>query len=143
MLFFKGVISMGLLLNIHYDMGNPILPSHPSHWEVYMRDHAAFVPWQRLDNFITAWRCIYYVETEHIPKEQAIARKYFGNDVPNLRELQRNVSLIFTNQQLPTSFARPNLPNIIEINSFHVAREVKPLPTVCCHSRYDHKIFYI
>lgn len=126
----QGVASTGLSLHFHYEMGNPILPSHPSHWELDMKDFGAFVPWQRLDNFVEIWRIIHFTLNELMEEQEAIARKYFGNDIPSCRELLRNVSLIFVNQPLPISLARPNLPNIIGISNFHISKQIEPLPQV-------------
>lgn len=131
--FLQGFTTMGPLLNTHYGIGNPILPSHPSHWEQDPKVFGSLIPWQRLDNFVRVWRCVYWFENEFVPKQEAIAKKYFGADIPSLHDLHKNISLLFVNQQLPISWARPNLPNVIEINSFHVSTRVKPLPKVGCH----------
>ncbi|XP_046482376.1 UDP-glycosyltransferase UGT5-like [Neodiprion pinetum] len=122
-----GIASAGLQMSVQYDIGNPILPSHPSNWNKDMRDFGAWVPWERLDNFIKAWRHIYYYRTEFLPKHQAIAEKHMGIEIPHLGDIHKNISLIFVNQQGPISFARPNLPNIIEIGGFHVSESIKPL----------------
>ncbi|XP_046744586.1 UDP-glycosyltransferase UGT5-like isoform X1 [Diprion similis] len=122
-----GIASTGLQMSVQYDIGNPILPSHPSNWNKDMRDFGAWVPWERLDNFIRTWKHIHYYRTEFLPKHQAIAENHLGIEIPHLGDIHKNISLVFVNQQGPISFARPNIPNIIEIGGFHTSASIKPL----------------
>lgn len=63
-------------------------------------------------------------------KQATIARKYFGNDIPPLHEIEANVSLIFMNQQSPISYVGPSVPNVIPIGGFHVSTQVQTLNEV-------------
>ncbi|XP_046752129.1 UDP-glycosyltransferase UGT5-like [Diprion similis] len=122
-----GLTSLGLTTNNHYAIGNPVFSSHSSHWDAGEAVLGELTLWQRLKNFVRMWRYLYWYRTDYMPANQAIARKYFGNSVPDLRDLEKNISLIFVNQQAPISHVRPNTPKIIEIGGFHVSKQVKPL----------------
>ncbi|XP_046410955.1 UDP-glycosyltransferase UGT5-like [Neodiprion fabricii] len=123
-----GMTSLGLALNLQYSVGNPILTSHQSNWDLAMKEVSdSPTLFERLKNFYNVWKFIYNYNTEFMPAQHAIAKKYFGNEIPELGEIERNLSLIFTNQQGPISYLRPNVPNVIEIGNFHVSKKIKPL----------------
>ncbi|XP_046491809.1 UDP-glycosyltransferase UGT5-like [Neodiprion pinetum] len=124
-----GIHSASLQTTMQYAIGNPILHSDPSNWQLDMKfPESSWIPWRRLDNFIQSWRFIHYHRTVYLPKQQKIAEKYLGIDIPDLHDLEKNISLIFVNQQGPISFAKPNVPKVIDIGGFHVTNKIKPLP---------------
>ncbi|XP_046430656.1 UDP-glucosyltransferase 2-like [Neodiprion fabricii] len=122
-----GLSPMGLTMNVQYVLGNPIMTSHPSNWELYSKS-SPLTFWDRLGNFVSFWRFLHYYKNNHVTEQAAIARKYFGEDIPDLEELEKNVSLVFANQQTPISFSRPEVRKIVEIAGFHVSPPSKPLP---------------
>ncbi|XP_043503397.1 UDP-glucosyltransferase 2-like, partial [Polistes fuscatus] len=87
-----GVFPSGLTQMSHFFMGNPMIPSHPSSYELNIE-------------------------------------KYLGN-IPPIRELEKNISILFMDQQEEISFTRPNVANIINFSGLHIANNVtnKPLP---------------
>lgn len=106
------------------------MPSHPSNWELEMAISEQLSFWQRLRNFVTVWKHVYWSRTTFLPEQDAVAKKYLGNDVPNVSDMEKNVSLIFVVQQGPISYARPNIPKVIEIGGFHVTKQTANLPKV-------------
>ncbi|XP_046737937.1 UDP-glycosyltransferase UGT5-like [Diprion similis] len=122
-----GMASLGLSFNIQYVIGNPIMPSHPSNWDTDEQIFGELTLWQRMKNFIRTWKYLYIYRTRYLPAQQAMARKYFGNDVPDISDIERNVSLVFVNQQAPISYLRPNVPKMIDFGGFHVTKKIKPL----------------
>ncbi|XP_046751365.1 uncharacterized protein LOC124414461 [Diprion similis] len=122
-----GVASFGLPIHLQYGIGNPIMPSHPAHWDSKIKVFGKSSLWERLQNFVDAWRFVHYYRTDYLSRQQAIAREYFGSDVPDVADIEKNVSVIFVNQQAPISFVRPNIPKIIDIGGFHISETVKPL----------------
>ncbi|XP_046752130.1 UDP-glycosyltransferase UGT5-like [Diprion similis] len=122
-----GITSLYPPHQLHYQLGNPIMPSHPPYWNMKGTAVGKLTFWQRLYNFVATWRYLHHYRTTYTQEQQEIARKYFGNDVPDLGDLEKNVSLVFVNQQAPISFARPNVPNIIDIGGFHISDQRKPL----------------
>ncbi|XP_012260499.2 uncharacterized protein LOC105688622 [Athalia rosae] len=124
-----GITSLGLTVNYHHAIGNPILSTHPSNWQ--LRPEAIFVQqtfWQRIKRFVQSWKYVYYWKTEYVAKQQEIAEEFFGNDIPDIQDIEKNVSLIFVNQQTPISFARANVPKVIEIGGLHVSKKLPELP---------------
>ncbi|XP_067012865.2 UDP-glycosyltransferase UGT5 [Anabrus simplex] len=55
------------------------------------------------------------------------ARKYFGETLPPLWELQRNASLFFINHHFSINRPRPQVPGVIELAGLHIS-PVKKLP---------------
>lgn len=121
---------MGLTLNDQYTLGNLIMTSYPSNWDHYATTPGELSFYQRLKNFIAVWKYLLYYRTVIVNTHQAIARKHFGDDIPDLNELEKNISLVFENQQIPMSFVKPNVPKVIGISGFHVKKKIDPLPTV-------------
>ncbi|XP_046737916.1 UDP-glycosyltransferase UGT5-like [Diprion similis] len=122
-----GMASLGLSFNIQYVIGNPIMPSHPSNWDTDDKVFGELTLWQRMKNFIRTWKYLYKYRTRYLPAQQAMARKYFGNDIPDISDIERNVSLVFVNQQSPITYLRPNVPKMIDFGGFHVTKKIKPL----------------
>lgn len=127
---FTGVSTLGLYNNNYYLLGAPVLPSHPSAWE--MEDTTGFYLslWQRIMNFIRQWYHMYYVLNHFYPEQQAIAEKYLGKNIPDIRDMERNMSIVFHNQQEVLSSVRPTTPNILPFGNFHISRKLVALPEV-------------
>ncbi|XP_020300263.1 UDP-glucuronosyltransferase-like [Pseudomyrmex gracilis] len=122
-----GGASLGIYSHTHYLLGLPVLPSHPSTWEMEYDIGFNLPLWQRTKNFIRQWYHIYRAMQDFYPKQQAIAEKYLGKNIPNIADIERNMSLVLVNQQDTISFARPRTPNIILFGSFHVSSKLAPL----------------
>ncbi|XP_046627126.1 UDP-glycosyltransferase UGT5-like [Neodiprion virginianus] len=122
-----GISSLGLSLHSQYRIGNPVMPSHPAHWDAEIKVLGKLSLWQRLWNLVYAWRLVHFIETDCLPRQQMIARKYFGNDIPDIADMEKNISLVFVNQQAPISFVSPNIPKIINIGGFHVSKHIETL----------------
>ncbi|EFN73603.1 Ecdysteroid UDP-glucosyltransferase [Camponotus floridanus] len=108
-----GISSVGLYSHIYYLLGAPVLPSHPSNWEMKEVTGFNLSLWQRLKNVIEQWYHIYCVLNHFFPQQQAIAEKYLGKNIPNIVDMERNISIIFHHQQEALSFIRPKTPNVI------------------------------
>ncbi|XP_068994073.1 uncharacterized protein [Neodiprion pinetum] len=122
-----GISSFGLSLHLQHRIGNPVMPSHPVHWDAEIKVLGKLSLWQRLWNLVYAWRLVHFIETDCLPRQQMIARKYFGNDIPDIADMEKNISLVFVNQQAPISFVSPNVPKIINIGGFHVSKHIETL----------------
>lgn len=114
----------------HFEIGNPISSYSMSHHELEteLSEQPSF--WKRLQHFWTIWRYLYCYRTTIISKYEAVARKHFGSDIPGLNDLAKNVSLQLVTQQRTISYARPNVPKVIEIGGFHVSKKSTSLPKV-------------
>lgn len=120
---FIGISSIGLYSRNYYLFGAPVLPSHPSNWEMGKATGFNLSLWQRLNNFIQQWYHLYYVLNHFYPEQQAIAEKYLGKNIPDLSDMERNISIMIHTQQEAISFIRPITPNIITLGNFHVSKK--------------------
>jgi len=127
---FIGISSLGLYSHIYYLLGAPVLPSHPSNWEMERVTGFNLSLWQRLKNFIEQWYQIYWVLNHFFPQQQAIAEKYLGKNIPNIIDMERNISIILYHQQEVLSFIRPKTPNVIVFGNSHVSKNPPALPKV-------------
>ncbi|XP_015174834.1 PREDICTED: uncharacterized protein LOC107065541 [Polistes dominula] len=125
-----GMISMGPLQISHFMVGNPVIPSHPSSYEIN-KDFDKNLPlWKRIHNYVVIWWHIHVTCYYKMYKpQQEIAEKYLGK-IPSIRELEKNISILFVNQREEISFTRPNVPNVINFGGLHIANNItsKPLP---------------
>ncbi|KAI4487472.1 hypothetical protein M0804_005621 [Polistes exclamans] len=125
-----GVTSSGLIQQNHFIVGNPVIPSHPSSYELNIGIGLNVPFWKRVQNFVLTWWYIHVTCNNKLYKpQQKIAEKYLGN-IPSIRELEKNISIIFMNHQEEISFTRPNMANIINFSGLHIANNApnKPLP---------------
>ncbi|XP_028050159.1 UDP-glucosyltransferase 2 [Monomorium pharaonis] len=123
-----GVATLGLNNNNYYLFGAPVLPSHPSAWEMEGDTGFNLPVWQRIKNFIRQWYHIYCVLNYFYPEQQAIAEKYLGKNIPDISDIERNMSIVFHNQQEMLSFVRPTTPNIFTFGNFHISKKSAALP---------------
>ena len=79
-------------------------------------------------NLIMKFGSYYYSE---IPT-QKLVRKHFGEDIPSLREISRNFSLILTNSYFSFNIPRPMVPSVVEVGGIHIGSP-KKLPNVCIY----------
>ncbi|XP_035729103.1 UDP-glucuronosyltransferase 2B1-like [Vespa mandarinia] len=122
-----GTYSLGLLQMSHFAFGNPLLPSHPSTWEIDVT--GSNVPfWTRVKNYVaTLWHVKVDCYNIFYKPQQEIAEKYLDN-IPSLKDLEKNMSIVLVNQQEEISFIRPNVPNIIHFGGLHIRNKLNPLP---------------
>ncbi|KAI4491175.1 hypothetical protein M0802_010396 [Mischocyttarus mexicanus] len=125
-----GMISLGLTETIHYTVGNPMIPSHPSSYEINVGNGFNVPFWKRVQNYILSWWYIHVISYYQMYKaQQEIAERYFGN-IPSLIELEKNMSIVFMNQQDELSFTRPYVSKVIKISGLHLTNKItsEPLP---------------
>lgn len=121
-------------VNIHnyhrYVFGSPILPSHPSNWELDtpVGENPCF--WERLQNFIEVWNYIYYWTNYCTTVEQEIVKKYLGNDVPHVIDIMKNMSVMLVNDNPIFMYPRPEQTNVVFFNGIHIKKTSPPLPKV-------------
>uniref|UniRef100_D3TPK4 UDP-glucuronosyltransferase n=1 Tax=Glossina morsitans morsitans TaxID=37546 RepID=D3TPK4_GLOMM len=84
---------------------------------------------QRLQNM--HWYILSHVHNYwvHVPKQQHLVRKYLPHLTYDLWQIRSNFSLMLLNQHFSLSFARPYVPNMIEIGGFHVETKSSILPS--------------
>lgn len=63
----------------------------------------------------------------HLPNQRRLYNKYFPNATRSFDEMYKSSAIIFVNNHVSSSSARPYLPSVIEIGGVHV-EPAKPLP---------------
>jgi len=85
--------------------------------------------YERLTNFLYARASELNHKMSYLPRQDALMRKYFGNDHPYVEDIIRNMSALFINDHVSTSFPRPWVQNMVGIGGVHILKP-KPLPAV-------------
>jgi glucuronosyltransferase len=113
--------------------GNPDNPSYmPSSLSTYA-SHMTFS--ERFYNFVIHMFTITVYQYSYIPKQEAIARKYFKEELPSFLDISKNFSIILVNTMVGLDDPRPLLPNVIPIGGMHIEDQPKPLPKVLIITR--------
>ncbi|PSN58171.1 hypothetical protein C0J52_00971 [Blattella germanica] len=119
-----GISSLGILYPGYESIGNPVHPiyysdslypalKNPSIWEKFHRMfYYLWFKWQ--------WTAV-------LQEQDKIARRFINSSLPYLGDLERNVSLVFTNVATSNHFVVPKVPTLIELGQMHF-QEIKPLP---------------
>ncbi|XP_072746848.1 UDP-glucosyltransferase 2-like [Anoplolepis gracilipes] len=123
-----GIMSMDLQNCHRFNFGSPVLPSHPSNWELENFTGLNLPFWRRLINFVNTWWHIYSWFNTFVVKQQQIAEKYFGKDIPHIVDVAKNMSLILINQEPLLAYARPEIPNIVHFSGLHIEKTPPLLP---------------
>ncbi|KAL0275736.1 UNVERIFIED_CONTAM: hypothetical protein PYX00_003507 [Menopon gallinae] len=109
---YLGIFSMSQMTVVHSNIGNPATASYLP--DALLGQYVPLGFWQRLRATIfqaVQWVVYHRLMTEHT----AIARKYFGDDMPSTVVYERNVSAILLNNHFTMTFPRPLVPNVIDI----------------------------
>lgn len=62
-------------------------------------------------------------------KDNELLRAKFGDGIPDVRDLAKNIRLLLVNQHFSISGSRPLTPQVIEIGGVHLLPE-KEIPSV-------------
>jgi hypothetical protein len=117
--------------NCHrFTLGSPVMPSHLSNWELESLTGLNLSFWRRLVNFVNTWWSIYSWFNNFANKQQQIAEKYFGNDIPHIMDVAKNMSLVLINQEPLLAYARPEIPNVVHFSGLHIAKTPPSLSKV-------------
>jgi glucuronosyltransferase len=110
-------------------VGNPNPYSYVPDGFDHFSDRMTF--WERLTNtvtgeFVRMGRKYYY-----LPKQDAIARKYFNytNDLPSISELETSTALVLVNNHFSLSYPKPLTPNLVQVGGMHI-KPPQELPEV-------------
>ncbi|KAK6621421.1 hypothetical protein RUM44_001228 [Polyplax serrata] len=106
-------------------IGNPAPASYIPEPITPFTNHMTF--WERCINFVYGMvaQIIHY--NRHLPTQDRLMKKYFGETLPPLKDMLTKTSLMLVNNHYSLAFPRPYLPNMVEIGGFHI-KPPKPLP---------------
>ncbi|XP_044755769.1 UDP-glucosyltransferase 2-like isoform X2 [Coccinella septempunctata] len=120
-----GISSLGVPIPALDAVGNP---SHP----VYTPDHN--LPLRRelsfRDRLLSTLFSVYVRFFYHwivLPREDKTVKKYFGNDMPYIGEIERNVSLLLLNRNPVFHKVMPVVPAVIELGGVRTLKTLQPL----------------
>lgn len=108
--------------------GNPENPSYIPNYLLPYTSHMTFS--ERLYSFVIHIITTSLYQYSYIPKQEAIARKYFNEDLPRFMDIWRNFSIILVNTLVGLDDPRPLLPSVIPIGGMHIKAKPDPLPKV-------------
>ncbi|VEN46986.1 unnamed protein product [Callosobruchus maculatus] len=120
-----GISSLGAYIGVHYAIGNPHPPSIYS--ESFLPYHGRMSFSERFKSTLYYIWSRYYLNFEALPKCDQIARKYLGNDIPYIQDIEKNMSLLLLTTNPILYEPRPNVPTVISMEQMHI-KPVKPLP---------------
>lgn len=126
---FIGVTSLNVLNPTHAKMGTPSHPTlHPDVLTPYYGGQLSFL--EKVDAVLFDLYQRYLYDTTCLPLVNSIAKKYFGDEVPDLIGIEKNMSMLFLNTNPIIHRARPYGPNVIEFGGGIHIKPPKPLPLV-------------
>lgn len=125
-----GVSSFGAPIPALDAIGNPSHPIFaPDHTLPVMRDMS--LKERILSTIFSVYARVYY-QYVVLPKEDRTVKKFFGDDMPYIGDIERNVSLLLLNRNPVFHKIMPVLPNVQEFGGL-MDRETRPqLNSVCC-----------
>ena len=91
------------------------------------------------ERFFNAFASVAFYAFDEFTRVERIYRKNLGQDLPSVHDIERNVSLIFSNNHFSLHFPRPVFPYYIEMAGIH-CRDAQALPQV---SKYKVYIIFI
>lgn len=83
---------------------------------------------ERIRNVAMFWFTTTFYNTWLRWCDHSIAKEAFGPDIPNVREVGRNVSLMLVNTHYTLHGAQLYPPNVIEVGGLHIPPHTNPLP---------------
>lgn len=103
---------------------NPDNPSYIPDNFMDFSDEMTF--FQRVENtVVNLLHKVMYLLLMDLPND-IIARRHFGDEMPSLRDLAYNTSLMLINTHFTLNLARPIVPNIVEVGGIHIGRSKRP-----------------
>lgn len=122
-----GAVSFTPFTTVHEAVGNPVHPLvHPNSM-TYFGAEKTFFEKIHVVAFSLYERWRYYMID--LPSYDKLARKYFGEDMPYLGDLERNMSMLFVNSNPIIHTARAYVPGVVELGMMHIKAR-KRLPQV-------------
>lgn len=126
-----GVASMSILNPTHEAMGNPGHPVlYPDLSSPYYGRGGELSFFEKVDALLYDLYLRYMYHFYFLPNVNGFVRKYFGDKSIDIRDVEKNMSLLFLNTNPVFHGPRAYGPNIIELGGAMHLQPKKPLPTV-------------
>ncbi|XP_058820278.1 UDP-glycosyltransferase UGT5-like [Topomyia yanbarensis] len=131
------------LMPWHYDrVGNPNIPSYIPALFMGYSEKMSFS--QRLANFITVHMFKMMYSWFNDNAANSMLRQRFGDNMPDIKDLQKRTSMMFVNQHYSLSGPKPLSPAVVELGGIHIQefKELDP-PLQKLLDAADHGVIYI
>ncbi|XP_063913106.1 UDP-glycosyltransferase UGT5-like [Zophobas morio] len=121
-----GVSALGAVEVQHHLIGNP---THPVLYPdvLFGLYNIELLVWNKIKSTLWYLWTQYHHHAIFVPRVHNIVKKYFGEDLEYLGDLEKDQSMLFLNVNPVLYPIRPNVPSIVEMGQIHV-KPVKPLP---------------
>ncbi|XP_075223254.1 UDP-glycosyltransferase UGT5-like [Lycorma delicatula] len=104
-------------------IGNPHAISYRPATELPYTEKMSFL--QRCHNTLRAVINIFGTYLYYLPEQERLMRKYFNytdvEEIPPLIDMLLNVSLTIVNSHISVDYARPWVPNVVEVAGVHIS----------------------
>ncbi|KAJ6648180.1 UDP-glycosyltransferase UGT5 [Pseudolycoriella hygida] len=131
------------IISYHYDrLGIPLLPSHvPTSVSDYT-DKMSFL--QRLSNWIAGHSFPMLRRMFMDQSDDALLRKQFGDDMPSVTEISKQISLMFVNTHYSLSGPKLLPPTVVELGGAHI-KKPKAIDKTVQHilDSAEHGVIYV
>jgi glucuronosyltransferase len=123
-------------------VGNPNPYSYVPDGLSHYGDRMTF--WERLSNTIIGEFGRMGRKYYSLPKQDAIARKYFNytDELPSISELEKSTVLLLVNSHFSLSYPKPLMPNMVQVGGMHI-KPPQELPSVRSVNIYIQFFFFI
>uniref|UniRef100_A0A1I8QC65 UDP-glucuronosyltransferase n=1 Tax=Stomoxys calcitrans TaxID=35570 RepID=A0A1I8QC65_STOCA len=121
-----GVSSYGKDIIIDEIMGNPTPLAYIPSMATGFTHKMSYA--QRLQNVVVQMLELLHNRWVHLPRQQNLLNLYMPHISETVQTMRKNISLYLVNQHFSLSFAKPHVPNIIEVGGFQISTKTKPLP---------------
>jgi glucuronosyltransferase len=102
-------------------------PTHPAYIPVNLMnfsDRMSFL--ERVENLVVGLVHGEFFEQITAKNDQQIARKYLGEELPLLRDVVLNSSLLLVNSHFSLNLPRPLVPAVVEVGGVHIGDLKRP-----------------
>ncbi|PSN57998.1 hypothetical protein C0J52_08095 [Blattella germanica] len=106
-------------------VGNPQFPAYISTYILPFSDQMSF--FERMANFLLHNYVMYHYYYSHLPGNDDIVRKRFGDSISPPSEVVKKISLVMVNTHLSMDYPRPTVPALLEVRGMQV-KPGKELP---------------
>lgn len=125
-----GISSYDTALQYHYVMGNPVHPAFTPDYNLKVASHEGLSFFERLSSLVFNIACVDIYLNSYLDDLSEDLKRYFGDDMPPLREIQNNISMLFISTHPMTHAIRPLQPNTIQIGTGLHIKNPEELPMV-------------
>lgn len=64
-----------------------------------------------------------FIMMQGVKKQNVLLKRYFGNDAPDIHELERSGSLILMNTYFPINGVKPLTTSVVEVGGLHIQND--------------------